>query len=70
MSFTSDIKKEIMNLAEELDEKKAFLREVFLLTGSIIDPEKEYHLEILTDEDFEEILPEDDSPIDVIKDRE
>jgi len=50
MSFTSDIKKEIMNLAEELDEKKAFLREVFLLTGSIIDPEKEYHLEILTDD--------------------
>lgn len=51
MSFTSDIKNEIMVLAEEQDEKKAFLREVFLLNGSVINPEKEYHLEILTDDE-------------------
>jgi len=50
VSFTSDIKNEIMSLTEEQDNKKAFLREVFLLNGSVIDPEKEYHLEILTDD--------------------
>lgn len=49
MSFTSDIKNEIMTLKQEKDEQKAFLREAFLLNGSIVDPDKEYHLEILTD---------------------
>jgi len=49
MSFTLDVKNEIRELNKENDEKKDFLRRVFLLNGSIIDPEKEYHLEIISD---------------------
>ena len=50
MSFTSDIKDELNTLKHEKNEKKDFLRRVFLLNGYIANPEKEYHLEILTDE--------------------
>ena len=50
MSFSSEIKKEINELKFEKDEKKDFLRRVFLLNGYIASPDKEYHLEILTDE--------------------
>lgn len=50
MSFSAEIKEEISKLAELNDEKKDFLRRVFLLDGYIANPEKEYHLEILTDE--------------------
>lgn len=49
MSFTLDVKNEIKKLNSEHNEKKDFLRRVFLLNGSIIDPEKEYHMEILSD---------------------
>ena len=50
MSFTSEIKEELTKLNSLKDEKKDFLRRVFLLDGYIANPEKEYHLEILTDE--------------------
>lgn len=50
MSFSAEIKEEISKLTELNDEKKDFLRRVFLLDGYIANPEKEYHLEILTDE--------------------
>jgi len=49
MSFTLDVKNELKELNKDNDEKKDFLRRVFLLNGSIIDPEKEYHLEIISD---------------------
>lgn len=49
MSFTKDVKNEIELLKDSEDEKKDFLRRVFLLNGSIIDPNREYHLEILSD---------------------
>lgn len=49
MSFTLEVKNELKLLSKDNDEKKDFLRRVFLLNGSIIDPEKEYHLEILSD---------------------
>ena len=49
MSFTLDVKNELRLLNNDDDEKKDFLRRVFLLNGSIIDPQKEYHLEILSD---------------------
>ena len=49
MSFTLEVKNEIKLLNKDNDEKKDFLRRVFLLNGSIIDPEKEYHLEIISD---------------------
>ena len=49
MSFTSEIKEELTKLNSLKDEKKDFLRRVFLLNGSIIDPSTEYHLEILSD---------------------
>lgn len=51
MSFSSEIKKELNELKFEKDEKKDFLRRVFLLNGYIASPDKEYHLEILTDEE-------------------
>ena len=47
MSFTSEIKEELTKLNSLKDEKKDFLRRVFLLDGYIANPEKEYHLEIL-----------------------
>ena len=50
MSFSSEIKEELTKLNSLKDEKKDFLRRVFLLDGYIANPEKEYHLEILTDE--------------------
>lgn len=49
MSFTLEIKNEIKVLNEDKDEKKDFLRRLFLLNGSIVDPQKEYHLEIFSD---------------------
>lgn len=49
MSFTLDIKNELKNLPSDEDERKDFLREAFLLNGSIINPEKEYHMEIKSD---------------------
>jgi len=49
MSFTSDVKDELKLLNKDNDEKKDFLRRVFLLNGSIMDPNKEYHLEIFSD---------------------
>ena len=49
MSFTSEIKAEIKLLKKEIDEQKDFLRRVFLLNGSISDPEREYHLELVSD---------------------
>ncbi len=50
MSFSAEIKEEISKINELKEEKKDFLRRVFLLDGYIANPEKEYHLEILTDE--------------------
>jgi DNA-binding protein WhiA len=50
MSFSSEIKSELNELKNEKNEKKDFLRRVFLLDGYIANPEKEYHLEILTDQ--------------------
>ena len=49
MSFSVEVKKELELLNKDSDEKKDFLRRVFLSNGSIIDPQKEYHLEILSD---------------------
>ena len=49
MSFTSEIKDEIKLLKKENVEQKDFLRRVFLLNGSIADPEREYHLELISD---------------------
>lgn len=49
MSFTSEIKDEIKLLKKENIEQKDFLRRVFLLNGSIADPEREYHLELVSD---------------------
>jgi len=49
MSFTSDVKDELKLLNKDNDEKKDFLRRVFLLNGSITDPNKEYHMEIFSD---------------------
>lgn len=50
MSFSSEIKSELNELKSDKNGKKDFLRRVFLLDGYIANPEKEYHLEILTDE--------------------
>lgn len=50
MSFTSEIKSELIELKNDKNNKKDFLRRVFLLDGYIANPEKEYHMEILTDE--------------------
>ena len=47
-SFTLEVKSEIENVFFD-DESKEFLRTVFLTSGSVADPHKEYHLEILTD---------------------
>lgn len=47
-SFTVEVKEEIKNISFEEGEKE-FLKEVFLSSGSIANPQKEYHLEILTD---------------------
>lgn len=49
MSFTVDVKNELKTLSKDSDEKKDFLRRVFLLNGSIMDPMTEYHLEIFSD---------------------
>ena len=49
MSFTVDVKNELKTLSKDSDEKKDFLRRVFLLNGSIMDPMAEYHLEIFSD---------------------
>lgn len=49
MSFTVDVKNELKLLSDDGNNKKDFLRRVFLLNGSIIDPNKEYHLEIVSD---------------------
>jgi DNA-binding protein WhiA len=49
MSFTLEVKNEIKKLPKDRDEKKEFLRETFLSNGSINNPEKEYHLEIVSD---------------------
>ena len=57
MSFTIEVKNELRLLNKDADEKKDFLRRVFLLNGSIIDPEKEYHLEIISDsEELAEVI--------------
>ena len=50
MSFSSEIKSELNELETDKKEKKDLLRRVLLLDGYIANPEKEYHLEILTDE--------------------
>jgi len=47
-SFTLEVKEEIKNISFE-EEEKEFLKEAFLSSGSIANPQKEYHLEILTD---------------------
>lgn len=47
-SFTLEVKNEIEKVSFE-DETKEFLRTAFMNSGSIADPHKEYHLEILTD---------------------
>lgn len=49
MSFTAEVKNELIGLSDENNEQKDFLRKVFLLSGSVANPDKEYHLEILTD---------------------
>ncbi len=49
MSFTLEVKNELKKLSKDSDEKKDFLRRVFLLNGSIMDPQKEYHMEIFSD---------------------
>lgn len=56
MSFTSEIKQELMELkiwdqnsqfTQEEQIKRICIREAFLKSGSINDPNKEYHLEII-----------------------
>jgi len=47
-SFTLEVKNEIQKINFD-DDSKEFLKNVFLAGGSIADPHKEYHLEILTD---------------------
>ncbi len=56
MSFTSEIKQELMELkiwnqnsqfSQEEQIKRICIREAFLKSGSINDPNKEYHLEII-----------------------
>jgi len=56
-TFTLEVKDEIKNISFE-EEEKEFLKNVFLESGSIANPQKEYHLEILTDtvEAAEDIL--------------
>jgi DNA-binding protein WhiA len=49
LSFTTEVKQEIYNNPLN-DETKAFLQEVFLMSGSINNPAKGYHLEITTDD--------------------
>lgn len=49
LTFTQKIKNEITKLPNEKNEKKNFLRTAFLMSGSVVNPQKEYHLEILTD---------------------
>ena len=47
-SFSIMVKTEISNVQLD-DERKEILKDAFLMGGSIADPQKEYHLEILTD---------------------
>jgi len=47
-TFTLEVKDEIKDILFD-EEEKEFLKNVFLMSGSIADPHKEYHLEILTD---------------------
>lgn len=58
MSFSSEVKEEILkqrvwniksNLPEEEQLKRVYVREAFLKTGSVTDPNKDYHLEISCD---------------------
>ena len=52
MSFTLEVKNEIKKLTPVGDEKRKLLRNAFLSNGSIADPQKEYHLEILSDSEI------------------
>ena len=58
MSFSSEVKEEILNqkvwniksnLSEEEQLKRVYVREAFLKGGSVNDPNKDYHLEIACD---------------------
>lgn len=51
MSFSAAVKEELRaKRRREKDEGKAMLREAFLTSGSISDPEKSYHFEIVCKE--------------------
>ena len=53
MSFSADIKQEIISRANTGNAARKFLREAFLETGSMSNPEKGYHLEfVCEDEEF------------------
>ena len=47
-TFTLEVKEEVENVFFK-EEEKEFLKNMFLASGSIANPQKEYHLEILTD---------------------
>lgn len=47
-TFTLEVKEEIENVFLK-EKEKEFLKNIFLVSGSIANPQKEYHLEILTD---------------------
>jgi len=48
MSFSQSVRKGLLsnaNLSKKLDKKKAFMREAFLRSGLISNPDKTYHIE-------------------------
>lgn len=54
MSFSSDVKKELLNkkTKEPLQKKASFLRDAFLKFGTMTDPSKYYHLEFKVTNEF------------------
>ena len=51
MSFSGEIKKELEKKSFSKNPARAFLRDAFLETGSMSNPEKGYHLEFVCEED-------------------
>ncbi len=51
MSFSGEIKKELENKTFTQNSARAFLRDAFLETGSMSNPEKGYHLEFVCEDE-------------------
>lgn len=51
MSFSGEIKKELERKTFAKDSARAFLRDAFLETGSMSNPEKGYHLEFVCEDE-------------------